>query len=437
VRVTLIDRRVYNTFQPLLYQVATGGLNPGDVTHFLRSLRVRQPNLDVVHEHLMEIDPMPARCACSTVRRCRTTTCSWPTASRRRITARRGEGELVRGVPARRRSPSATPCSPGSSARRAGRRTKGLSVVVIGGGPTGIEMAGALAELRDQGLEPAYPELDGDAFRITLVQRSEILKLIPPKLRDYAAAQLRRRDVELRLGAGVDEVRPDAVVLSDGTVLPSDLTVWATGVAPTRRCATGACRWTRATASASARICRSWGCRGLRRRRRRDRAAGPAQLAQPAIQGGEHVARQIVRLIAGQPTQPFSYYDKGQLAIIGRRAAIGELPGIANLPGCTALRFLSKIPLLRKTVALTGSFGWLTWLFVHITSLLGPRNKLMVLIGPGRALRRAPVPHAGADRRRRARDPPVEGAAPAHPRGLSTPGAPGCGDSAPGASLTD
>jgi NADH dehydrogenase len=57
VRVTLIDRRVYNTFQPLLYQVATGGLNPGDVTHFLRSLRVRQPNLDVVHEHLMEIDP--------------------------------------------------------------------------------------------------------------------------------------------------------------------------------------------------------------------------------------------------------------------------------------------------------------------------------------------------------------------------------------------
>ncbi|MFM9597911.1 FAD-dependent oxidoreductase, partial [Streptomyces scabiei] len=82
---------------------------------------------------------------------------------------------------------------------------RGLSVVVIGGGPTGVEMAGALAELRDQGLEPAYPELDGDAFRITLVQRSEILKPFLPKLRAYAADQLRRRDVELRLGAGVEE----------------------------------------------------------------------------------------------------------------------------------------------------------------------------------------------------------------------------------------
>ena len=117
------------------------------------------------------------------------------------------------------------------------------------------------------------------------------------------------------------------------------------------------------------------------------------------MQGGEHVARQIVRLIAGQPTEPFSYYDKGQLAIIGRRAAIGELPGIANLPGLHRVRFLSKIPLLRKTVALTGSFGWLTWLFVHITSLLGPRNKLMVLIGLvaryGVHLYRTPVPIVG------------------------------------------
>ncbi len=402
VRVTLIDRRVYNTFQPLLYQVATGGLNPGDVTHFLRSLRVRQPNLDVVHEHLMEIDPEGR-----TVRLLDGQEMSYDY-----LLVANGVTTAYHGTPGAKENSFAVYSRSQAIAirdslftrleRAAVRdgRTKGLSVVVIGGGPTGIEMAGALAELRDQGLEPAYPELDGDAFRITLVQRSEILKPFLPKLRDYAAAQLRRRDVELRLGAGVDEVRPDAVVLSDGTVLPSDLTVWATGVAPheeVRDWSLPLDKGDRIRVGADLQV---EGLHGVFAAG--DVAVAPQdlpQLAQPAIQGGEHVARQIVRLIAGQPTEPFSYYDKGQLAIIGRRAAIGELPGIANLPGLHRVRFLSKIPLLRKTVALTGSFGWLTWLFVHITSLLGPRNKLMVLIGLvaryGVHLYRTPVPIVG------------------------------------------
>ncbi len=402
VRVTLVDRRIYNTFQPLLYQVATGGLNPGDVTHFLRSLRTQQPNLDIVHEHLMEIDT-DAR----TVRLLDGQEMPYDY-----LLIANGVTTAYHGTPGAKENSFAVYSRSQAIAIRdtlftrleraavKPGRDKGLSVVVIGGGPTGVEMAGALAELRDQGLEPAYPELKGDAFRITLVQRSEILKPFLPKLRTYAATQLRRRDVTVRLGAGVEEVCPDSVRLSDGEVLPSDLTIWATGVAPHEEVR----EWS-LPLDAGDRIkvgedLQVEGLPGVFAAG--DVAIAPQdlpQLAQPAIQGGEHVARQIQRLLAGEETQPFVYYDKGQLAIIGRRSAVGEVPGAANLPVLHNLGILQRVPLLRRIVPLTGRLAWFVWLFVHISSLLGPRNKLQVMVGLvaryGPRLHRAPVPIVG------------------------------------------
>ena len=402
VRVTLVDRRVYNTFQPLLYQVATGGLNPGDVTHFLRSLRVHQPNLDIVHEHLMEIDP-DAR----TIRLLDGQEIAYDY-----VLLANGVTTAFHGTPGAKENSFAVYSRSQAIAIRdtlftrlekaaaAPDRSKGLSVVVIGGGPTGVEMAGALAELRDQGLEPAYPELEGDAFRITLVQRSEILKPFVPKLRAYAAEQLRRRGVELRLGSGVDEVCPDSVRLSDGTVLPSDLTIWATGVAPHEEVREWSLPLDKGDRIRVGEDLQVEGLPGVFAAG--DVAIAPQdlpQLAQPAIQGGAHVARQILHLIAGEPTERFEYYDKGQLAIIGRMSAIGELPGIAMLPGIRHLGILKKVPPLRKLIALTGPFAWAVWLFVHITSLLGPRNKFTVMVGLlvryGFRLHRAPVPIVG------------------------------------------
>ncbi len=402
VRVTLVDRRIYNTFQPLLYQVATGGLNPGDVTHFLRSLRAQQPNLDVVHEHLMEIDT-DAR----TVRLLDGQEMPYDY-----LLIANGVTTAYHGTPGAKENSFAVYSRSQAIAirdtlftrleRAAVRpdRDKGLSVVVIGGGPTGVEMAGALAELRDQGLEPAYPELEGDAFRITLVQRSEILKPFLPELRSYAQKQLQRRDVTVRLGAGVEEVCPDSVRLSDGDVLPSDLTIWATGVAPHEEVR----EWSlplddgdRIKVGADLQV---EGLRGVFAAG--DVAIAPQdlpQLAQPAIQGGAHVARQIQRLIAGEQTEPFEYYDKGQLAIIGRRSAVGEVPGVANLPVLHSLGILQRVPLLRRIVPLTGRPAWFVWLFVHISSLLGPRNKLQVMVGLvaryGPRLHRTPVPIVG------------------------------------------
>ncbi|WP_394554920.1 NAD(P)/FAD-dependent oxidoreductase [Agromyces sp. MMS24-JH15] len=403
VRVTLIDRRVYNTFQPLLYQVATGGLNPGDVTHFLRSLRVSQRNLDIVHEHLMEIDPDAKRIRLLDGQEIAydylvlangvTTTYFGTPGAKDHAFAVYSRSQAIR--------IRDTLFTRLERATQQGGRTGGLEVVIVGGGPTGVEMAGALAELRDQGLRPAYPELEGDAFCITLVQRSdELLKPFVPKLRRYAESELRRRSVELRFGAGVAAVRADAVELSDGTSLPSDMTIWATGVAPHEEV-----RYWCLPLDAHDRIrvgedLQVEGLPGVFAAG--DVAIAPQdlpQLAQPAIQGGAHVGRQILRLIAGQPTQRFEYYDKGQLAIIGRRSAVGELPGIANLPVLHSIRFLQKVPGFARTITLTRFRAWAVWLFVHIMSLLGSRNRLTTMVGLaaryGARWYRTPVPIVG------------------------------------------
>ncbi|MGI9823881.1 NAD(P)/FAD-dependent oxidoreductase [Agromyces sp. Marseille-Q5079] len=403
VRVTLIDRRVYNTFQPLLYQVATGGLNPGDVTHFLRSLRIRQPNLEIVHEHLMEIDP-DAR----SIRLLDGQTIDYDY-----LVLANGVTTTYFGTPGAKEHAFAvysrsqairirdTLFTRLERATQQEGRTDGLRVVVVGGGATGVEMAGALAELRDQGLRPAYPELDGDAFRITIVQRGqELLKPFIPRLRDYAKKQLEHRNVELRLGAGVAEVRENEVVLTDGTSVASDLTVWATGVAPHEEV-----RYWSLPLDEHDRIrvgedLQVLGLPGVFAAG--DVAIAPQdlpQLAQPAIQGGGHVGRQILHLIAGEPTERFEYHDKGQLAVIGRRSAVGELPGLANVPVLHSLKFLRKVPGFRRTIGLTDYPAWAVWLFVHIGSLLGARNRLTTMIGLwaryGLRWYRTPVPIVG------------------------------------------
>ncbi len=385
VHVTLIDRRVYNTFQPLLYQVATGGLNPGDVTHFLRSLRVRQRNLEVVHEHLMEIDP-----DAKTIRLLDGQTIPYDY-----LVLANGVTTTYFGTPGAKEHAFAvysrsqairirdTLFTRLEQATQQGDRRKGLRVVVVGGGPTGVEMAGALAELRDQGLEPAYPELEGDAFKITLVQRSsELLKPFVPKLRRYAEHQLRHREVDLRFGAGVAEVHADSVQLTDGSWLRADLTIWATGVAPheeVRHWSLPLDEHDRIRVGEDLQV---EGMPGVFAAG--DIAIAPQdfpQLAQPAIQGGRHVGRQIARLLEGKATVPFEYYDKGQLAVIGRRSAVGEVPGIANLPVLHALPFLRKVPGFSRTIPLTAYPAWAVWLFVHIASLLGTRNRLTTMIG--------------------------------------------------------
>ena len=239
---------------------------------------------------------------------------------------------------------------------------KSVNFTVVGGGATGVEVAGALAELRSTALDAAFPEVNLASVHIRLVEQADALLLpFEPSLRDYARRQLEARGVEVRLNTAIQEVRGDRVILADGEDLPSEVTVWAAGVSAP-------------AVVAGWQLPQGRGGRILTRPDLRvqgqDRifALGDIalieeqplpQLAQPALQMGRHAARQIRRLTAGQPALAFSYHDKGIMATIGRRSAVVELP---------------------RRIRIRGTLAWLAWLALHLVTLLGNRNRLSAML---------------------------------------------------------
>ncbi|MGL5857509.1 MAG: NAD(P)/FAD-dependent oxidoreductase [Angustibacter sp.] len=368
VDVLLIDRNGYNTFQPLLYQVATGGLNPGDVTYALRAFTSRYGNADfrratvtgVDTEHKQVILDAGEAVDYDYLILCPGIATNYfgvPGAQQHAVTM------YTRGGAIRTRDQIMTALEDAAQHRPGAADP---TVVVVGGGATGVEMAGSLAELRNTAVPVAYRTLRADQVRIVLVEMLDhVLAPFHPKLRDYTAEELRKRGVDLRLGSSVQEVRADAVVItrSDGEseTIPAAVTVWASGISATP-------------------VVGDWGLptgRGGRILVKPDLrvdgvddvfAVGDvaigsrdalAQVAQPAIQGGRHAGVQIRRLLAGAPTQPFRYHDKGTMATIGRSDAVVQL-GFGP-------RF-------------TGLLAWLAWVGLHVVTLVGNRNRLTTLV---------------------------------------------------------
>ncbi|HEV2376378.1 MAG TPA: NAD(P)/FAD-dependent oxidoreductase [Streptosporangiaceae bacterium] len=360
-QVILIDQNSYSTFQPLLYQVATAGLNPGDVAFPVRVY---------AHKH-------GARFRLGELTSIDTTA--------RRITLADG-GQLdydylilATGVSAAFYNiPGAAENTIGLYTRRdalalrnqimsrlerlgVGGPDKDLNFVIVGGGATGVELAGALAELH-AALDAAYPDIDKAKVHTRLVEMApELLGPFEHPLRDYTRRQLLERGVDVRLSAKIREVLPGRVLLEDGEDLPSDVTVWAAGVAGP----TAVSHWS-LTQGRGGRIMVGPDLRAVGQ----DRifAVGDIsliedhplpQLAAVAIQSGRHAGRQVARLAAGLPTEPFRYHDKGTMATIGRRSAVVEL---------------AHGPRMRGTLA------WLAWLGLHLVMLLGNRNRLSALI---------------------------------------------------------
>ncbi|HET9255823.1 MAG TPA: NAD(P)/FAD-dependent oxidoreductase [Pseudonocardiaceae bacterium] len=360
--ITLIDRHIYSTFQPLLYQVATGGLNPGDIAYPVR---------DFVHRHgarfrrgaVTTIDTVARELVLNDGTRVgydylllasgvTTNHFGVPGAAEHSLALyTRREAILLRD----RLMASLEQLATGDSGGE-------VTIVVIGGGTTGVETAGALAELRNAGVKAAFPEIAPRQVNVVLVEQSpELLAPYPPRLRHYTLAQLRKRGVEVLLNTPVLKVTPDTLTIGDHTTLRSDLTIWAAGVAADDDV-------------------RGWGLpQGRGGRILVDDhlrvpgfpeifAAGDLALidgtplpqqAQPAIQTGTHAGQQIRHLLAGQPTQRFGYRDKGTMATIGRNAAVVDIP-----PG----------------VRLTGAIAWLAWIALHIVMLLGNRNRLSTML---------------------------------------------------------
>jgi NADH:ubiquinone reductase (H+-translocating) len=362
MQVMLIDHHVYSTFQPLLYQVATGGLNPGDVAYSARAFTRRQG----ARFRLGELTGVDA-------------------AARRITLADGGQFEydyliLATGVSAAYYGVSgAAEHSLGLYTRRdavtlrdhimarlerldiAGPG-KDVNFTVVGGGATGVELAGALAELRATALDAAFPEVDLASVHITLVEQAPVL-LAPfqPVLQEYARRELVCRGVEVRLSTEISEVTGDRVVLANGEDLPSDVTIWAAGVtapAAVGRLGLPQGRGGRILTGPDLRV----------HGQERVFAVGDValvdglplpQLAQPAIQAGRHAARQVERLVKGRPPVTFAYHDKGIMATVGRRSAVVELP---------------------HGLRVRGTLAWLAWLGLHLVTLLGGRNRLSALL---------------------------------------------------------
>lgn len=235
VRITLIDKRPFNVFQPLLYQVATAGLNPGDITWFLRAIRSKQDNVNFLLGEVVGVD-----------KRKKTVTLQEGTQiSYDYLVLAQGVTANFFGVPGAREH--AIPLYKRSEALRirdalftslelAARKgtTESLRIVVVGGGATGVETAGALAEMRNIDLPVTYPKVDPKKVQITLVEMApHVLGPFKSSLRTYAAEQLVKRGVDLRLETQVAEVMENGVRLRHGDeeeILPAALVIWASGV---------------------------------------------------------------------------------------------------------------------------------------------------------------------------------------------------------------
>ncbi|MGW0805671.1 NAD(P)/FAD-dependent oxidoreductase [Nonomuraea sp. NPDC002799] len=359
--VTLVDRNPYSTFQPLLYQVATAGMGTSDVSYPTRTFAARWPNVRARRAVLRKVLP-----------------------DERRVEFDDGTGldydylVVATGVTtnwlnvegAREHSLPMYSLHDAAELRRrlqhyledtaTGKRPS-MHVVVVGAGATGVETAGTLAELRRRTMPLTHPEIRPDQTSVTLVERFDyVLAPYKPRLRDQAAKALRARGVRLRLGSTVAAVEADAVVLADGTRLPSDVTVWALGVTAPEQVS-------------------DWGLpQGKGGRVTLTEAlhlpghpeifvAGdlsgppdaPPQLAQPALQMGKHVGQQIIAASQGRPLERFTYRDPGIMATVGKAEAVLQLSNGLTMHGLPA---------------------WLAWIFVHVAYLLGGRNRVSVLL---------------------------------------------------------
>jgi NADH dehydrogenase len=374
VDVTLVDRNNFHTFQPLLYQVATAGLASADVAYPVRGIAGRQDNLefrqatvigadldakrlhlqgedhevdDVAYDHLIV--------AAGAV----TNTFGIPGVDEHGF-------PLYNLADANRLRNHVLERFEAADARRDLIDDGALTFVVVGGGPTGVEVAGALSELFDKVLRRYYKRLDVGAARVVLVEMQDtLLAPFQPQSQQHAIETLQDRGVEVRTGTQVARVRERTVELTGGEVVPAHTLVWAAGVKanpvaaalglPTGR----AGRIVVGTDLAVKGRPEVWAVGDVAAIA--DAKAGGEsslpQLAPVAMQSGRHVARQIARTVEGVGTEPFRYRDKGTMATIGRSRAVAELPFGIKLRGFPA---------------------WLAWLGLHLVFLAGFRNRISV-----------------------------------------------------------
>jgi NADH:ubiquinone reductase (H+-translocating) len=370
VDITLVDRRNHHTFQPLLYQVALAVLSPANIAQSIRTIMRSKPNVEVLMDEVVAID----------VERRRVTMTSGATLEYDYLMVATGSTHSYFGKDSwAKNAPGLKTIEDATEIRRrvllafelAERQMletgshPALNFVIIGGGPTGVELAGAISDIARLYMRHDFRHIDPSKSRVIILEGSpRVLGAYPEDLSKKAVEQLNGLDVEVHTNAHVTDVQAGYVMVGDQRI-DSVVTLWAAGVqaSPLGKLL---------GAETDHRGCvlvddylnpaghpEVFVCGDLAHFEQNGKQV--PGVAQPAMQMGHHVAQMIAQDIAGKPRTPFHYFDKGDMATIGRLAAVAKIewPFKAHWSGFPA---------------------WLTWLVVHIYFLIGFRNRISVFL---------------------------------------------------------
>jgi NADH dehydrogenase len=367
VRVTVIDRTNYHLFQPLLYQVATAGLSPADIAAPVRAILSKCRNVEVILAEVQSVN-VEAKKVQTVDLEIDYNYLILATGARHSYFGHNEWEKLAPGLKSledaielRRRILLAFEYAEKINDKAA--RRAAMNFVIIGGGPTGVEMAGAIAEISRHTLARNFRHIDPSQARVILIEgEPRLLAAYPPDLSESARKQLVDLGVEVRTSTRATNLTEAGVQIGD-EFIPCRVKIWAAGNMASfvgKTLGVPADRVGRVVVNDDLTISGHPEVQVIG-----DLANFPHQTGEPlpgispvAMQQGRHAARNVLAMIQGRKPQRFRYWDKGTMATIGRNKAVADL----------------------KFVHLSGLPAWLAWLFVHIVFLVGFRNRLLVLI---------------------------------------------------------
>lgn len=366
-QIVVFDKNNYHQFQPLLYQVAMAGLEPSAIAFPLRKVFGRRAGLHFRLAEVLKIEPGQKRVHTS-LGVCRY---DFLVLAHGAVTNYFGNADIARHcIPMKSvsealylRNRILADFEEALSTTDLQERKALMDIVIVGAGPTGVEVAGALSEMKRYVLPKDYPELDTNEIEITLIEGADrVLNGMSDIASKKALEYLQKMGVKIKLGVMVTHFDGERLQLNDGTALHCHKVVWAAGVTgdplegiPTEAIARGrrlhVNRFNQVQGFDDL-----FAIGDIALMEEEDYPRGHPQLAQPAIQQGRRLARNLAKLPKGQEMLPFHYKDLGSMATVGRNRAVVDLP---------KLRF-------------QGLLAWFAWLFVHLFQLLGVKNKVSV-----------------------------------------------------------
>ena len=367
VDVLLIDRNNYHLFTPLLYQVASALLDPGEIARPVRALIRPLRNVDFLEASVTGVDFNERRLA----------TDHGPVAYDYLVLATGAQSDyfgnpsiaahtmglkdLDEGLAVRNRVLSQFEASRWSD--DPARRRMLLTFAIVGGGPTGVEMAGAISELIRLVLRKDYRDLDTKEVRVVLIEAAPfVLGVFVPSLREAARRSLERKGIEVILNAKVEEVTDHSLKIAGGEEIPTGMVIWTAGV---KASAVGVSTGLRLVRQSRIKVDPTLQVPGHPVVFVIGDLAGAENgsprlpmLIPVAMQAGKHVAASIAQMVTGGGARPFHYKDPGIMATIGRNSAVAQIRGFE----------------------FSGFIGWVIWLTVHLINVISFRSRLIVLI---------------------------------------------------------